>query len=477
MKRRSIIIRFLAFLVMLAALLTLATAVLKDKRVELEYDVTAKVKGFYAQEEHTLDFVFVGSSQLYADIAPNVLFEEFGMTAYDFCANEQPLWISYYYIREALKHQTPKAIVLDVFTVYGDDYEENGVNHINLDDLPWNLNKMQAIWDAVPAADRGEFYFELAAYHDTWDSLDAAKIQNSFYHEKNVYRGYSPFVVRHDYAEGAPQEVTDQHEVQPIPDKTAVWLDRIVELTRQEGVDLILIKTPNGNADRQRLYNAVQLYADEKGLPFVNMNLLFDGEAHINILQAERVTRFMGQYLADRYEIADKRNDPAYASWHEDSRYFYQKKAKCQLISTDQLEEYVSLLRDSRMVTLLAVRADQTHPVSAEAAEQLSRIGIATQEGQTQETCILAMLDENADVLEQYQTQEAQSCCLEYAGHSWELAYDPENEKRKTVLGLDGENYSWDAYGINIFVYDTLLEEIVEFAVFDGEQGSRMQVE
>lgn len=45
------------------------------------------------------------------------------------------------------------------------------------------------------------------------------------------------------------------------------------------------------------------------------------------------------------------------------------------------------------------------------------------------------------------------------------------------MLGLDGENYSWDAYGINIFVYDTLLEEIVEFAVFDGEQGSRMQVE
>ena len=502
MKKKSIFIRFAIFFLLFTGLLYLTTEVLKDKRVELEYDVTAKVKGFYAEPKDTLDFVFVDASQLYADIAPHVLFEECGLTAYDFCAHEQPLWISYYYIREALKHQKPKAIILDVFTAYGDTYEENGVNHINLDDLPWNLNKLGAIRNAVPKGSRGEFYFELVQYHDTWDTLDQHKIQNTFYDKKNVYKGYSPFVVRHTYGDEAPKEVTEQKEIAPLPDRAREWLDRIVELTRQEGVDLILIKTPNGNAERQKLYNAVSLYAKEQDVPFVNMNLLFDGEAHLNILQAEKVTRYMGEYLSECYEITDKRQDPAFVSWHEDGRYFYHKKRKCELISTDDAKLYFSLLGESETVKLVAVRsdADSTNAKKSNDAyadgekckekqsrnsdrekqqKLLAELGLKTDENdflnyveaelQNGSACYLALIDEQGNVLAQLSDTVACSTMIDYAGHTWELSYDPEGEGRKTVLGIDGDNYSLDHEGINLFSYDTLLEEVVEFAAFEAE--------
>mgnify|MGYP007067337086 CR=1 FL=1 len=103
MKKKTIVFRFFLFFVFFILLFLVVSEVLKDKRIVQEYDVSAKVKGFYEEKEDTLDFVFVGSSQLYADIAPAVLFSEYGITSYDFCANEQPLWISYYYIKEALK--------------------------------------------------------------------------------------------------------------------------------------------------------------------------------------------------------------------------------------------------------------------------------------------------------------------------------------------------------------------------------------
>ena len=164
MKRWKALIKCIAFISIFVLLFLYVQELLRDKWAEGEYNVTTKVRGFYEEEENTLDVIFIGSSQMYADMAPAVLFHEYGITSYDFCANEQPMWISYYYIKEALKHQTPKVIVLDVFTVYGEDYEEEGVTHINLDDLPMSLNKIAAICDSVPAGMRYSFYFPLAKY-------------------------------------------------------------------------------------------------------------------------------------------------------------------------------------------------------------------------------------------------------------------------------------------------------------------------
>ena len=94
MKKKTIVFRFFLFFVFFILLFLVVSEVLKDKRIVQEYDASAKVKGFYEEKEDTLDFVFVGSSQLYADIAPAVLFSEYGITSYDFCANGFPIIIS-----------------------------------------------------------------------------------------------------------------------------------------------------------------------------------------------------------------------------------------------------------------------------------------------------------------------------------------------------------------------------------------------
>jgi hypothetical protein len=421
MKKKTIVFRFFLFFVFFILLFLVVSEVLKDKRIVQEYDASAKVKGFYEEKEDTLDFVFVGSSQLYADIAPAVLFSEYGITSYDFCANEQPLWISYYYIKEALKHQKPKAIVLDVFTVYGAEYEEEGVNHINIDDLPWSMNKVQAIRNGVPKDLQYSFFLTLTKYHDTWNTLDESKIESSFYHKRNVYRGYSPFTVRHAYGETAPDEVVMQTEREPVPDRARLWLDQIVELTKEEGVDLILIKTPNGNADRQKLYNSVSDYAKEKDIPFVNMNTVFDGEAHINVLQAEKVSKYIGGYLAAHYKITDKRKDAAFADWAEDSAYFYRKKAKCELISTDDLEAYTDFLSQQDYVTMVAVKsgdaASENTMISQEQKDCLAALGLYPDYTMNGSWCYLALVRNGNEPVLQFQTQTEQT-------ESYELPYE-----------------------------------------------------
>ena len=49
--------------------------------------------------------------------------------------------------------------------------------------------------------------------------------------------------------------------------------------------------------------------------------------------------------------------DAAYADWAEDSAYFYRKKAKCELISTDDLEAYTDFLSQQDYVTMVAVKS------------------------------------------------------------------------------------------------------------------------
>nr|MBQ8251762.1 hypothetical protein [Lachnospiraceae bacterium] len=474
MKKTTIFLRFTSFVLIFAVLFLAVTEVLQDKRVVLEYDVTSKVKGFYEEPDNTLDFVFVGSSQLYASIAPNVLFEEFGITSYDFAANEQPMWISYYYIKEALKHQNPKAIVLDVFTVYGETYEQEGATHINLDDLPWNLNKIMAIRASVPKENRGSFYFELVKYHDTWNTLDEHKVMSSFWNKRNVYRGYSPFVVAHDYRETAPEEVVSQTEREPMGAMAKEWLDKIVTLCQDENVDLILVKTPNGHAERQKLYLSVEDYAKEKGIPFLNMNTVFDGEAHVNILQAEKISRYVGEYLSGKYEITDKRKDPAFAQWHEDSAYFYHKKDMCVQISTEHIAEYFRTLADKEWITMFAMEKTDSVTFSEEEKEALAALGITPDYEAEGPWCYLVLLKNGVPYKEAVQVDGPYEETILLDGHEFKLMYEQKDDGNMVAgMDMDGKNYCMRHKGINVFIFDPLLDESVEYAAFDTFSGAQ----
>lgn len=481
MKKWKTAIKIIAFICIFAVLFLYVQEMLRDKWAEGEYNVTAKVKGFYVEEENTLDVIFIGSSQMYADMAPGVLFHEYGITSYDFCANEQPLWISYYYIKEALKRQDPKVIVLDVFTVYGDDYEEEGVTHINLDDLPMSVNKIMAIKDSVPAGMRYAYYFPLAKYHNTWTDFYEGKAQLAFYDEKDPYKGYSPFVFAAEYGESAPDEVVNQTETEPLPERAEYWLREIISLCEEESVPLVLIKTPNGNAQRQKLYNSVELLAKETGTPFLNMNVLLDGQAHVNVLQAERISLLMGEYLTAHYEFEDKRNDPGYAQWAADSELFYRQKAKCLLINAGNYEEYLSLLTDPDYVVCISAKNSAKLPFSAEDIAAFNNaLGLHCSLDENPDTPYVVILDGGEVVYETPQNNEpgaeaqADEASTELYGLQITVTSPKAAPDSAASIIINGTDFSMDADGFNIAVYDKVLGELFEMSALDATQDMKI---
>lgn len=466
MKKRTIFIRIALFCIGLLLLLVYFTQVFKDKRVEGEYNVTTKVRGFYEEEKNSLDYLFLGSSQLYSHIAPGVLWKEYGATSYDFAANEQPLWITYYYLKEALKTQRPKVIVLEVFTVYADEFEDEGVNHINLDDLPFSVNKIMAIRDSVPRDQQYSFYFELAKYHSTWSGYYPEKYKQSFVYEKDPLKGYSPFVFARTYKDSAKAEVKNVSQVTSIAPKSKEWLLNIIELAKDEEIPILLLKTPNGNAERQSLYLDVEKIANEENVPFLNLNEILDGEAHVNVIQAEKITKYVGEYLTQKYPVKDKRSDNAYEEWNTDSERFYRYLAKCELANAVTLEDYMRALRNNRYI--VACSGYGKMPSELQAFGMLGE-SVSTNDINVNEHYYISVFDGENVLLETIDDAPIEERILVNEAEYLISAAKDESQAPKFKIMCNNVDYSINTNGYNLFIFDPVLKEPIEMIAIDEE--------
>ena len=97
-------LRAVCFSVLTVLLLSYAIFVFTPKH---DYGICSMMN-LYRQPDDSVDVLAVGTSRAYAGIPTNVLWEEYGIASYNLCSAEQPFWVSYYTIREALKTNIPR---------------------------------------------------------------------------------------------------------------------------------------------------------------------------------------------------------------------------------------------------------------------------------------------------------------------------------------------------------------------------------
>ena len=73
----------------------------KIVRAKFTGDSTTIVDGFYAEKKNDIDVIVIGSSNSFCTVNPLVLYEEYGIAAYDFGSSSQPMNISELYLKEA----------------------------------------------------------------------------------------------------------------------------------------------------------------------------------------------------------------------------------------------------------------------------------------------------------------------------------------------------------------------------------------
>lgn len=466
MKKWKIAVKVSTFVVCVALLVFGLTVLLKDKRVTFDYDTTRKVEGFYAEEKNSLDFVFVGSSQMFTSVVPAVLWEEYGITSYDFGANEQPMYLSYYYVKEALRYQKPKAIVLEISYCKLPDYSHEGVHRINLDDLRMGAVKLEAIFDFIPAEDRFSYIFELAKYHDTWTELDKTSIEYITADKHNPYKGYTPSI------EGEPdggefnEAITATTEHMGLPDLALEYMQKIIALTEEAGVDLLFLKTPRGSDYDQAYYNAAGALAAEHGIPFLNLNSEMPGQLHNHVFHAETVTKRIGEWLCELYEIEDKRENPEFAQWHEDAQYYYRYKDLLKIDAETHFDEYLERLIGKDYVVCIAVNEDVGVYLTQEEMELLRQIGVTVDLTQAEGYSYLGVF-EGSIIHGEASGEQVQAYDNRLYDHRISIVSQGKIAGSNASIQFDGVEYALNEKGFNIVIYDPKLDLILSSRCFE----------
>lgn len=319
------------FLLLLALILVPVQRVMARKSLSGTWDMTNKVAGFYNEEEDQFEVMFFGPSHAYAAFSPLVIWEETGIKSYVFSTQQQPLWATYTYIKEALKTQSPALIVLECRMALGDKeyYMEEGddkaVTYPYMDDLPLSWNKVElAVQSAPEPEERFGLLFNFMMYHSRWNDLHREDFTFRRDEARDPYKGFVMLEPQEPLQPRPASETVTQ--AVPLLEKNQYWLEEIIKLCQEEGIELWLIKSPsNLELEEKALLNTVEETARRYNVPFHDFNVdyadigldesMFFDAHHLDALGAGKFSRYFAHILQSaRPNLKTDSGDPVWAA-------------------------------------------------------------------------------------------------------------------------------------------------------------------
>ena len=283
------------------------------KSLEPPWDMTNKIGGFYNEPEGEFSVLFFGSSHVYASVSPLELWYNTGVKSYVFATQLQPMWATYYYVKEALKTQDPQLIVVEC-NMMGDDqeYYDDGVNFSFMDELPLSLDKLKLAMVSAPAGERAPLVWNFMKYHSRWDELEDQDYHTRRSQLRDPYRGH---VLLPDRQVTAPEVIPmEAGESGALLEKNVEYLEKIIAPCEAEDIDLWLIKAPSNTAleETQALrMESVEELAAAYGVPFDDFNQCYEAiglttadfydQRHLTGVAAARFTDYLSVLLSRRW--------------------------------------------------------------------------------------------------------------------------------------------------------------------------------
>lgn len=347
-KKKSIAILCLALAICIAVL-WLLQALLMPK-----YMTKSQEGGLIAEYYDNAggnDVIFIGDCEVYENFSPITLWEEYGITSYIRGSAQQMIWQSYYLMEETLKYETPEVIVFNVLSMKydtpqstGDVDQREAYNRMTLDGMRWSVSKWNSIMASMTEAEKdwqGQFsyIFPILRYHDRWSQLTSEDFTYWFRKDQLSDNGY--------LMQTGIKPVTNQYVERPLisyefGENSWYYLDKMVELCKEKGVQLVLIKAPSLSPVWWDQWDAqIVEYAEENDLLYINLleqvdeigidwnTDTYDAGLHLNVWGAEKLSHYFGQILVDECGVSDRRDDAAISAlWAEKTEVYYDRYEK-----------------------------------------------------------------------------------------------------------------------------------------------------
>jgi len=320
----------LVFLLVAALLLHVCGNILRPAHT----DYGSTWSAYLAEPEDSIDVLFLGSSYAYCDWNPGAMYAASGLTGYVMGGSEQTPAITYWYLKEALRTQSPGVVIMEGTSLFFDRYQN--YTQINLGYMPWGMNRVRAILECAEPDKKLGLFWDLYFYHDRWKELGRADLKKAI-----LPPGWDELKGHTAVDEVFPalewdlnpflHEMTQSEEVyrQNLQD-----FARIARLCAEEGVDLIVTINPTYSQYPQEVYDRlkadVEANAGARFLDwrngFAEMGLdvskhLYDG-GHLNQDGAKIFSAWTGRFLLDQGYTPREQTSENRAAWEAAAEYW-----------------------------------------------------------------------------------------------------------------------------------------------------------
>lgn len=307
-----------------------------------------RLKGFYLEENDSLDVVFMGASEVYSDFSPGHAYSSNNITSYLFSTQSNSILNYKAQLKNILSRQNPDLIVIELNgALYDNDGETTKEANLRnyADNVP--LDTIKAEWIAQYGGENTlEYIFPLIKYHSTWKD-----IPDDMLYQKTVaddrLRGYS-------YLKGILNEArifqSTQRSMNSMLQKSAgskkplgaleeQTLRELLQFCRDEQLDnVVFTRFPHivvmRTFSRFERSNTVADIVNEYGYDYLNFELNYEQTGldettdfynldHLNVYGQKKFTDYLTKYLIDNYGVkARGQSDSQKTKWQECADYY-----------------------------------------------------------------------------------------------------------------------------------------------------------
>lgn len=274
----------------------------------------------YYQSTKDHDVLFLGDCETYGNFDPMVLWQDYGINAYIRGSAQQLTWQSYYLLEDTLRYETPDVVVFTVSPLKHDEPQHEAYNRMTLDGMAWSISKIKSIFASMTNAESFlDYLFPLLRYHSRWNELTIEDFTYLFKRDLVSQNGYYLRVDTNPFTTVPDKPILSDYS---LGENAMNYLDRMVELCNDRGIEFMLIKAPSVYPHWYDEWDdQVNEYANSKGINYLNFTPLvdeleidlsvdtYDAGLHLNLSGAAKLTNYFGQYLQDTYTLEDRRNE------------------------------------------------------------------------------------------------------------------------------------------------------------------------
>ncbi len=301
------------------------------------------MNSFYNEDTNLIDVLCIGSSHAYTSCNTEEYWNKYGIPVYCLSSPGQPLGISYYYLKEALRYTKPRVLLLE-FSVNSSAWDCWGdyCYGVALSSLKQNINRWMILLNGVPFNLKNSLISNTVFYHNRWKNLT----KDDFIINSHNTHGFNPWWSYEKYKDNIIIYSTKQ---KTEPDtKIIQYVQKIINVCKDNNIIPVIYISPHiFDEGTYAKINWWRSYFEKEGIDFIDGIQLADelniipeidnANGHISYYGAKKLSAYIGKRLTEKNYVSDHRGEEAYNKWALDANYYckYEKQFDLENHSND----------------------------------------------------------------------------------------------------------------------------------------------